>query len=147
MLEYAKKIARRNKMKVVYLVCQKPWRDEEVEFVTGCGPKEFLGLIKDAQYVVTNAFHGTAFSLIFKKKFYVYCGPDGNGNARVQSVLKNVNLTDRIIHENMKIDDEEVDWNTYNKWVEYERQRSLDYIVNSIDTVSYTHLDVYKRQV
>lgn len=53
MLEYAKKIARRNKMKVVYLVCQKPWRDEEVEFVTGCGPKEFLGLIKDAQYVVT----------------------------------------------------------------------------------------------
>lgn len=57
--------------------------------------------------------------LIFKKKFYVYCGPDGNGNARVQSVLKNVNLTDRIIHENMKIDDEEVDWNTYNKWVEY----------------------------
>lgn len=52
---------------------------------------------------------------------------------RVQSVLKNVNLTDRIIHENMKIDDEEVDWNTYNKWVEYERQRSLDYIVNSID--------------
>lgn len=50
----------------------------------------------------------------------------------VQSVLKNVNLTDRIIHENIKIDDEEVDWNTYNKWVEYERQRSLDYIVNSI---------------
>lgn len=77
-------------------------------------------------------FPWNSFSLIFKKKFYVYCGQDGNGNARVQSVLKNVNLTDRIIHENIKIDDEEVDWNTYNKWVEYERQRSLDYIVNSI---------------
>lgn len=133
MLEYAKKIARMYKLKVVYLVCQKPWKDKEVEFITGCGPKEFLGLIKDAQYVVTNAFHGTAFSLIFKKKFYVYCGQDGKGNARVQSVLKNVNLNDRIICENIKINENDINWSSYDKWVENERQRSLDYIINSID--------------
>lgn len=36
-----------------------------------CGPSEFLGLIKNADYVITNSFHGTAFSIIFNKTFWV----------------------------------------------------------------------------
>lgn len=31
--------------------------------------EEFLGYIKYADYVVTNSFHGTAFSVIFHKDF------------------------------------------------------------------------------
>lgn len=34
------------------------------------GPKDFLSLIQYADHVVTNSFHGTAFSLIFQKNFY-----------------------------------------------------------------------------
>ncbi|MDR1320545.1 MAG: polysaccharide pyruvyl transferase family protein [Gracilibacteraceae bacterium] len=53
------------------------------------GPREFLGLIKNAKYVLTNSFHGTAFSVIFKKQFYAF--PADN----IQSVFsKNVRITD-----------------------------------------------------
>ena len=31
------------------------------------GPREFLGLVEKAQYICTNSYHGTAFSIIFKK--------------------------------------------------------------------------------
>lgn len=35
----------------------------------GIGPAEFVGLIKNAEMVITNSFHGTAFSVLFDKKF------------------------------------------------------------------------------
>lgn len=35
------------------------------------GPLTFLSLVKDAQLVMSNSFHATAFSLIFEKKFWV----------------------------------------------------------------------------
>lgn len=34
------------------------------------GPADLIGLIRDAEYVVTDSFHGTVFSIIYGKKFY-----------------------------------------------------------------------------
>lgn len=42
------------------------------KFIYGSGPSEFLGLILNADYVVTDSFHGLAFSVIFKRPFYIY---------------------------------------------------------------------------
>ena len=54
--------------------------------------EEFLGYFKYADYVVTNSFHGTAFSIIFHKKFYVEAlQKDFMPNDRVESLL---NLTE-----------------------------------------------------
>lgn len=50
-----------------------------------CGPKEFLRYIKDAELVVTNSFHGTAFSIIFEKNFL--CIAHSTRNARLESIL------------------------------------------------------------
>ena len=36
------------------------------------GPESFLSLLKGAEFVVTNSFHGIALSLIYEKQFYVY---------------------------------------------------------------------------
>ena len=38
----------------------------------GIGPREFLGLIKNAEYVITDSFHAIAFSIIFNKVFFSY---------------------------------------------------------------------------
>lgn len=35
------------------------------------GPDEWVGEFKNAEYVVTNSFHGTAFSIIYRKTFFV----------------------------------------------------------------------------
>ncbi len=62
------------------------------------GPSEWLRLFKDAEYVITDSFHGVVFSVLFHKKFFVQV----NGhhvNKRVDEFLKRLNLEDRIIDE------------------------------------------------
>lgn len=60
--------------------------------------EEFLGLFKYADYVVTNSFHGTAFSVIFNRKMYVETKQkDFKKNDRAENLLKLTGLTDSII--------------------------------------------------
>lgn len=59
----------------------------------GIGPGEFLGLIQKAEAVVTNSFHGTAFSLIFEKPFVSVANTDKNSLAsRIVDLLVRLNM-------------------------------------------------------
>ena len=58
-------------------------------------PKEWLGYFKYATYVFTNTFHGTIFSLLFKKDFTVYL-EQGKRN-KIFDLLSPLDLEDRII--------------------------------------------------
>lgn len=61
------------------------------------GPREFLWLIKNAEFICTNSFHAVAFSSIFQKKvlFYGY----ENGKGRVESLLDILNAHKSIDNE------------------------------------------------
>lgn len=65
------------------------------------GPKEFIGIIKNASYIVTDSFHGTALSIIFEKKFVSisrFKKDDVNAlSNRITSVLELFDLTDRFV--------------------------------------------------
>ena len=50
-----------------------------------CGPEEFLRYVRDAEVIITNSFHGTAFSLIFEKKFL--CVAHSTRNARLENIM------------------------------------------------------------
>lgn len=63
---------------------------------------------RDAQYVVTDSFHGVAFSLIFNKPF-IAIGNKGRGLARFQSILKIFKLSDRLIFTSDEVTDELID--------------------------------------
>lgn len=60
------------------------------------GPLDFVKLINDAQYIISNSFHATAFSLILDKNFCVVNRKDGI-NERMKSVLEDVGLNHRIL--------------------------------------------------
>lgn len=59
------------------------------------GPGEWLGLMKGASFVVTSSFHGVAFSLNFRKQFYVL--PSSDTSSRVDELLDRFDLEDRRI--------------------------------------------------
>lgn len=61
------------------------------------GPKEFLLLFQHASYVVTNSFHGTAFSVIFEKQFITV--PHRVRSTRVMDLLDALQLKNRIAYE------------------------------------------------
>ena len=68
---------------------------------TAIGPKEFLELIAGADYVCTDSFHGTVFSLLFEKQFSVFerfgKADRNNQNSRVHNILKMVDLFSRLV--------------------------------------------------
>ena len=75
----------------------------DVKGVYTASIEEFLGYFKYADYVVTNSFHGTAFSVIFHKNFYVEAlQKDFKPNDRVESLL---NLTKLNSCKITKLDD------------------------------------------
>lgn len=63
---------------------------------TDASPVDFLHLIANSQFVASNSFHATVFSLIFEKKFCVVNRIEGI-NERMKSLLENFGLGDRLV--------------------------------------------------
>lgn len=80
--------------KVVAIPFVMDWR-YKFKSMFSIGPAEFLGLFCNASYVVTDSFHGTAFSLIFNKKFWTL---SSRKESRITSLLDILGLDDRILY-------------------------------------------------
>ena len=90
-------------------------------------PIDFVNAVANAEYVVTNSFHGTAFSIIFNKKFYVeLLKTDSKVNSRIENILQVFSLENRIIDSTKMNDD--ADWNSVNSKMTELRKKSLDYL-------------------
>jgi hypothetical protein len=71
------------------------------------GPKEFLTLIKNSKFILTDSFHGTVFSILFKKPFSVFERNYANGisqSTRITSLLASLNLGHRFKASDANID-------------------------------------------
>ncbi len=67
------------------------------------GPDVFLSLIIHAESIFTNSFHATAFSIIFRKNFYVFNRIHSEINSRILNILELCNLSDRLITDDESI--------------------------------------------
>lgn len=76
--------------------------------VTALGPAEWLWFIHHAEYVVTNSFHGTVFSLVYHRPFTVALNGRAS-DARMLSLLDSVGVNDRVGYANRAVDGE-IDW-------------------------------------
>jgi hypothetical protein len=97
-------------------------------------PYEFLGYFYKASYIITDTFHGTIFSIIFRKKFITYT----KDSIKVLELLNQFDLTSRNIVDVARLDDIlTADYNI--KAVEEKillvKEYSLDYLKSAIDTL------------
>jgi len=103
------------------------------------GPLEWLGYIKSAKYVITNSYHGTLFSIIFKKPF-VFVGLSGakaGFNERANSLLHGLGLQDRMMDSYdedrlQAIIQESVDWGRVHQQIEAWRLAATGFLETSI---------------
>lgn len=63
------------------------WCDKNI----ACGPLEFLNYVKYARCVITSTFHGTVFSIIFRKNFVTF----GRNNLKISDLLRKFSLENR----------------------------------------------------
>lgn len=107
-----------------------------------CGPEVFLSLINGASLICTDSFHGTIFSINFKKNFYSFCKTDdsenSSENSRLYSVLELFGLSDRLIRQSDTIDFDkiEIDYVKAEKLLLNERKKSTAYLENMLKTIS-----------
>ncbi|MDD6036545.1 MAG: polysaccharide pyruvyl transferase family protein [Lachnospiraceae bacterium] len=64
-----------------------------VKNVRCSSPEEFVGLFEDSFYVVTNSFHGTAFSILFQKPFLTTAVHEGKRMERIADLMDALGLT------------------------------------------------------
>ena len=92
--EYTRKVAKKNGWKV-YSILKNPYCDRDFEQE---GPTEFLWLIDHSEFVISNSFHATAFSIIFEKQFEVFERKE-DINTRIRELVKSLDLENRILNE------------------------------------------------
>lgn len=94
-------------------------------------PNEFLEYFKNCEYVITDSFHATVFSIIFNKKF-VDILPLGTGT-RIVSLLKLLGLEKRIVNDynDFSLIGKDIEYNEINRRLEAERKKSIN-ILNDI---------------
>lgn len=91
-------------------------------------PQEFLMLLKNAEYVLTNSFHGTVFSVLFHKKFLSQINLDnGKKNNRIKELLETIGLENKAILDIERIDDR-VDWDSVDEKILEMRKNSEKYL-------------------
>lgn len=95
----------------------------------------WLSNYSQADFVFTDSFHGTVFSIIFNKPFITFMNKE-RGNTRFTSLLEMFNLKDRLITEASELTEEKIlapiDWNKVNTILELEREKSLNFLKNSL---------------
>lgn len=102
--------------------------------------KQFLGLIKNAKYVVTDSFHGTVFSVMFRKKLFVqkrFSDEDNNSmNSRLDNLLELLELKD-IYGNNLNMQEVLLDYNykydEVHKKIEEIRNQGIAFLVDSLE--------------
>lgn len=91
----AKCIAKEKGLKIYYISDGKncAYADKNIR---NAGPIEFLEWIKHADFVISNSFHASAFSVIFEKQFLVFPLIGHNNSSRMQDFLANLKLDKRF---------------------------------------------------
>ena len=134
-LTLARHIAKRRNLKIVR-VCRDAYPEHsgsDVEEILTAGPSDFVGLFSKAEFVVTNSFHGTVFSINFSKPFYSVIKSHHSTNSRLTSILKKLGLEDRIVPVGSQLPMiSDIDFSDPSAKLEAERKLSIEYIKKAL---------------
>ncbi len=138
----AKALAKKNGMKIVTLRHLDQYVDDDETFGDvapyDVDPVRFLNILRNATYICTDSFHGTAFSIIFEKKFVVFERYSDNSanskNSRIESLCENVGLVGRRytdIEHISEIIEKDIDYTTVSQKVDWYRENTKKYLRDS----------------
>lgn len=142
--DLAKRLKERTGLKVVALIhCEQYVRnDGDYADITpyDIGPEEFVNLIRNAKYILTDSFHGTVFSIIHNKNFFTFIRHSDeetlSTNSRIYDMADTLGIRDRVKRGNEDVESlmkENIDYNAINEKVAELREASRDYLLNALN--------------
>ena len=103
------------------------------KFLCELSIEKFLSYIKNASFVVTNSFHGLAFSLLFERNFNVVYEP--GKQIRCVSLLEQIGLLNRFVKDSQTVLWNQIDYSNVNSQLEKIRNESKQFLTNALKGV------------
>jgi len=121
---------------------------------------DWLWLFKNAEFIVTDSYHGFCFSLIFHKQFICFFNKL-RGNSRFSSLSELLRIQKFLINSKTEIisrnlESSQIDYDDIELLLEQERIKSLNWLVNALerkhkivsaDTLLYEKIDKLKQDL
>ena len=130
-----KKFSTSRGLKIISVGGYQPFCDENIL----ASPFEILGYFRKAEYVFTDTFHGTIFSIINHKKFGTFIreghGKNYGNSEKLTGLLKDMELTNRALNDCSNIDkviENEIDYEKVESILLAERERAISYLKENI---------------
>ena len=139
--EFVKRLAKEKGLKIVALLHLDQFIETDEHYADytpwDISPADFVNLVKYAEYVCTDSFHGTVFSIIYSRNFFTFKRFNKKAslstNTRITSLLTRVGLMDRLVVNLDKRPDNINDWRKIQECVSDFRNASGCWLIESIN--------------
>lgn len=129
---FAKKLSAETGLPVYEITKRTSLFGRKAHLISDASVGEFLGLVRGADYVVSNSFHGVAFSILFEKQFYAV--GMGEKADRVVSLLNLVGLRDRCLEATPSgFQPSSVDFGTPKRMLQSAVEKSYGYLNEALN--------------
>ena len=139
--EFIKRVKEKTGYKIVALQQLDEYIPSDEEFADEApyvGPREFLNYIRNAEYVFTDSFHCSVFSILYKKNFFTFSrfaeGAKQSTNTRIDNLLYITGLEDRRMTNDKTIEgvvNFKRNFDGVDEKLNALRKSSMDYLYNA----------------
>ena len=126
LLNHVRKIAKKENLKVYYI--SDDMVNNDFIHLRNLSVGEFINWIANAKYVATTSFHGTVFSILYNKSFFVEYETKLNYNYRVKHLLELLNIENKNIESKDFNHCSLINWTEVEKILDNERKKSIEYL-------------------
>lgn len=126
--EYAKKLAKEKNCKLYSINTN--FEDHFLgmdKYFWNANPEDFVNLVRNAEAVITNSFHGLSFSIIYKKCVHQFT-KNGTENSRMIDLLNELGLINRLVKNDSIILDDVMDYEKTYNIINYRKKESMDFL-------------------
>ena len=128
MEEYAEKISKELGVKIIE-ISLRATNVEKHQMFYEAGVEEFLSLVKNAAFVVTNSYHGIIFSIQYRRPFVAFSREQGD--TKIKELLSLCDISGRLSidgSENLS----DIDYDALHKKISVTRKESLSFLEKSL---------------
>lgn len=129
-IESIKNFAKKNNLKIYTVFCRYKWADKTIIPLT---PFQLLKIFQQAEYVVSDTFHGSIFSIISHKRFCTLVR-DSN-KEKITSLLERFDLLSHAVFDSDELESKiikKIDFDAVDEIRKNEKQRSLKYLKRNL---------------
>lgn len=143
---FVKKLKVATGFKIVALLHNDEYIKSDCEFADiapyDVGPGEFVNLIRNAEYIFTDSFHGSIFSILNRKLFFIFRrftkSNSASTNTRLDTLLSQLGLEERLLTANEDVPkcmQMQIDYDKVNEKLEVFRNESKQFILNALEEI------------